>query len=66
MLCPHCNQDIDDRDIARHLAAKGGGSRSEAKIAACRLNASIGGRRKAELRRKAEKEAKESMLEPFP
>jgi len=24
MICPHCNRDISDKEIAKHLAAKGG------------------------------------------
>ena len=27
MKCPHCQREIDDTDIARHLASKGGLSR---------------------------------------
>lgn len=43
MICPHCNQRIPDADIARHLAAKGGKSRSKAKLAAVAENAKKGG-----------------------
>jgi len=24
MICPHCNKDIPDKDLAKHLASKGG------------------------------------------
>jgi hypothetical protein len=27
MKCPHCKKDIDDKEIARHLAAKGGSAK---------------------------------------
>jgi hypothetical protein len=52
MICPHCNQEIDDKEIARHLASKGGRkggrSTSPAKQAASRRNAKLGGRPKKE------------------
>ena len=35
MICPHCNEEIDDSLIAKHLASKGGksgGKKSKRKI----------------------------------
>lgn len=46
MNCPHCNRPISDALIAKHLAAKGGTSTSDAKRAAARLNGRKGGRPK--------------------
>ena len=46
MLCPHCNIDIPDRDIAHHLSRKGGSSRSEAKRLASAKNGKLGGRKR--------------------
>lgn len=31
MICPHCNHEIEDKMIARHLAGKAGRVKSEAK-----------------------------------
>ena len=31
MKCPHCGQEIDDKDLARYLAAKGGRASGERK-----------------------------------
>ena len=25
MICPHCHKDISDKEVARHIARKGGG-----------------------------------------
>jgi hypothetical protein len=44
MKCPKCGTRIKDDEIARHFAAKGGASKSEAKQAAARLNGKKGGR----------------------
>ena len=44
MKCPHCGKNIFDYQLARHLAAKGGRVKSEAKAAAARENAKKGGR----------------------
>jgi hypothetical protein len=37
---------VEDTDLARHLASKGGSSKSEAKAASCRENGKKGGRPK--------------------
>jgi hypothetical protein len=39
MKCPHCGENIPEKEIARHLAARGGRKKSEAKAAAARANA---------------------------
>ena len=39
--CPHCLKAISDLLLARHLARKGGESRSEAKVAAAKINAKL-------------------------
>ena len=48
MHCPHCSHEIDDQDLARYLAAKGGAkggrSTSKAKQRASRENGKKGGR----------------------
>ena len=44
MRCPHCGRDIDDQEVARHLAAKGGAARTELKREASRRNGRLGGR----------------------
>lgn len=31
MLCPHCKNEIDDTDVARYLAAKGGAATGKRK-----------------------------------
>jgi hypothetical protein len=46
MKCPHCGKKISDYEIAKHLAQKGGSSKSEAKAAASRVNGLKGGRKK--------------------
>lgn len=38
MLCPHCGKEIDDREIARHWAAKGGRTVSPEKREQLRKN----------------------------
>jgi len=45
MQCPHCSKEIPDADLARHLAAKGGSSTSDAKQKASRENGKKGGRK---------------------
>jgi len=39
MICPFCSKDIPDAQLAHHLAAKGGKSRSLRKLKAVRENA---------------------------
>jgi hypothetical protein len=46
MQCPHCREEIADELLARHLAAKGGASKSEAKRLASARNGKLGGRPK--------------------
>jgi len=43
MICPHCLKEIPDDLLAKHLAAKGGRSTSEAKKQAARINGRKGG-----------------------
>lgn len=39
MRCPHCGKNIPEKEIARHLAARGGRKTSEVKTSAARENA---------------------------
>lgn len=38
MKCPHCQKDIDDKLVAKHLAAKGGKNTTKKKIESNRRN----------------------------
>lgn len=46
MNCPYCHRRISNKLIARRLARRGGHSTSDAKVAAARENAKLGGRPK--------------------
>jgi hypothetical protein len=54
MKCPHCNKDISEKEIAKHLGARGGaiggkaskGKTSDKKKRASRANGKLGGRPK--------------------
>ena len=54
MKCPHCKKDISEKEIAKHLGARGGaiggkaskGKTSEKKKKSSRLNGMLGGRPK--------------------
>jgi hypothetical protein len=52
MICPHCNQPIDDQLLAKHLASKGGSSKSARKAESSRRNGRLGGKHKAPARNK--------------
>ena len=44
MKCPHCNKTINESDIAKHFASKGGAATSAQKKNASRANGKLGGR----------------------
>ena len=54
MICPHCNKTINESDLNKHFASKGGKvggkiggkSKSEKKKNASRANGKLGGRPK--------------------
>lgn len=52
MICPHCKNQISDTEVAHYFASKGGRSTSEAKRAASRRNAKLGGRPKKKKEKK--------------
>lgn len=54
MICPNCKHDIDDKEIARHFAARGGRATSDAKKRSSAENA-----RKATQARMAKRKAAE-------
>lgn len=46
MKCPHCNKEIPQSEISRHLGKLGGRVKNEKRAAASRANGKLGGRPK--------------------
>ncbi len=64
MICPHCHQDIPDAELARHLASRGGKSRSPAKLQAVRANAALAREARARKRNSVKSDNQEKTMQP--